>query len=68
MLVHGTSVGEDPLAIRAGELFSVVQGLPVGLQVGLPAEGLSALGTGVHLLDAGVLLFPVAEQAPLALE
>ncbi len=68
VLVHRAPVGEDPITMNAGELFAVVQGLPMGLQVRLPAEGLAALGAGVDLHDAGVLLLAVAEQRALRLE
>ena len=42
--------------------------LPVRLEVALPAEGLPALRTGVHLCHARVLLLPVSEEGSLALE
>lgn len=68
VLVHRTPVGEDPLAVRARKLLSVVEALPVRLQVALAPEALSALGAVVHLGDAGVLLLAVAEERAFALE
>ena len=68
VLVHAAPVREDSITELAGELFPVVQGLPVRLEVALAAEGLPALGAGVDLRHARVFLLPVPEEGALALE
>ena len=68
VLVHAAPVREDSITELAGKLLPVVKGLPVRLEIALAAERLPALRTGVDLCHARVLLLPVSEETPLALE
>ena len=68
VLVHAAPVREDSITELAGKLLPVVKGLSVRLEVALAAKRLPALRTGVDLCHARVLLLPVSEETPLALE
>ena len=50
VLIHGASIGENPVAKHTRKLFAVMQRFSMSFQVGLPTESLSALGTWMNFL------------------
>ena len=68
MLFHAAVFREDSITELARESLSIVEGLPVHLEVALTAKLLPTLGTGVDLCRAVMLLPPVSLEGVLVLE
>ena len=62
MLIHGTPECKCLITMSTGHLFAVMQGFEVRLEVGLSAENISALWTGMDFHLTRVLLLFVAKE------